>query len=138
MIIKERVPKLWEHRIDIAHPKKIKRLTLFYEIFEKLCREWLDGKRYTDDKVMQTDYFKYLQGYHKSWQEVPLSERAKKQIIWRWREGRRLLFDIKEKGMKDPIEMITDERKRTYIYKGNRRLTILKVLGIEIADVDYK
>jgi len=122
--------------MEIANPRKVNRLRLFYELFGNLVNEWMNGKHYSDEEIVLSPYFKYLRAYHSVWMKEPMSDRVKREIIRRWRDGEQLFYDIKQNGMKNPIEMLLDG-KDTYIRRGNRRLTILKVLGTEFADVCY-
>jgi hypothetical protein len=133
----EKVGDLWARRIELANPRKTRRLEEFYTVFDSVVRSWLDGKVWSEEQIIESEYFKYLRGYHSWWKTEPLSERAKREILERWREGEELLWDIKRRGMRDPIEVITGDRGRQYIRRGNRRLVILWVLGISKAKICY-
>jgi len=136
-IIRERVDDLWEKRIAISNPKKPHRMQLFYDLFYDLVIKWMSGITFTDDEIIKSDYFKYIQGYHPNWLGL-LDDRTRIKIISKWRDGEVLLRDIQKNGIKNPIDMLIDnDRHCTYICRGNRRLTIAKALGIEYVNIRY-
>jgi len=126
------VKLLWKNIDSILQPNKRRRLKRFLAAFTPLIESLNDGKTYTDEMIVADQYFEYLKCYHKSWQEVPLSRRARRQMIHRVRNGIELFNSIKSEGMKSPIEFIQYEAGK-HIILGYRRLVILQVLGIKKA-----
>lgn len=133
----KRVSDLWENRLALANPRKKKRLRRFYDVLEPLARMWDKGQTLNDQDAMQTDYFHYLRKYRPRWMKEPLDEQIKQEILAKWRDTENLFYDIKQRGMLDPIEMVVDPGDVRYIRRGNRRLVCLHVLGIKTADVCY-
>ena len=130
----EKVGELWERRMELANPRKRRRLERFYGVFEEVVRGWGEGREWSDEEVVGSEYFEYLRGYHSWWKEDPIGERAKREVVERWRDGEELFWDIKRRGMLNPIEVLVEEG-REFIRRGNRRLVVLWVLGVEECEV---
>lgn len=125
------VEALWHVRFDLAHPKKKRRLSVFYQSFQEVMEKLNEGHVYTVEEMEKTDYWRYLRGYHPEWMM-----RHRPNGIWhRFLDGIRLFHDIKERGMINPI-LVLAENGRMFIYRGYRRFVILKVLGTERMRVD--
>ncbi len=135
-ITNELVSDIWNKRIDLLMRHKIKRLTAFYPAFFKAIKDVDSGHEYTNHDIQKTDYWNFLRRYHKSWQQEPLTDRARRQIKHKFMDGVNLYFDIKLHGMINPLDMIT-EKGHTCLYRGYRRLVILKVLETKTAKVRY-
>ena len=130
------VEELWQKRIDFAAPHKKDRAKEFYEIFLEMMENLNKGHKYTRRTMHRTKYWEYIRAYHKSWQEVPLQERAKRQMYRKFMDAVNLFHDIKKNGMLKPLDIIIENSKSS-LYRGSRRLVVLKVLGTERAKVRY-
>ena len=132
----ESVNDLWENRIYLAVAHKKERAMVsflaLYEIVDNLNR----GNTYSEEEIAETEHWEYIKGYHKSWQEVPLSSRARNQMSRKFWDSVNLFYDIKRHGMRDPLDILVTKGKCD-LYRGSRRLVILKVLGTEKARIRY-
>jgi len=130
----ESVDVVWKNRILLAAPHKKDLSKIFYESFLEVINWIHDGYEPSLDEIRGSQYWKYISGYHPNWKEKPLSRKADLQMRFMFRNGIGLYHDIKKRGMIDPLCMIV-EPYNTCLYRGNRRLVILKVLGTKIARI---
>jgi hypothetical protein len=130
------VDDLWRTRDSITIPHKKARLVQFYAAFYDYISKVHEGHEYTLEEMRNSSYAEYLKGYHKTWREEPLTSLADRQLRRRYRDAISLYHSIKEEGMRDPLGMIIEDGK-TYLYRGYRRLVILKILGTKTAKVKY-
>lgn len=127
------VDELWQtrERILIPHRTRSRRLLEFYESFYDFISKVHEG---TLKDPRSHPYAEYLKTYHKQWAagdpKYANSFRRKLQ------SAIELYRSIKEEGMRDPLGMIVEDG-RTFLYRGYRRLVILKVLGVKRAKVKY-
>jgi len=125
------VDAIWNRRDQLYIPNKADRLAIFYPAFLEVIEKVDKGKTYTPEEAADTDYWRYISGYHASWSEDPLSRRAYKQLRSKFFDGIKLYEDIKKRGIKDPLEF-RDYKVRLALYAGYRRLVIAHVLRIPI------
>jgi len=130
----ESVEQLWESRAEIMQRNKRHRVEKLFETFLEMVENLARGEEYDPDRMRSSPWFQYIRQYYQHWQEEPLSERADRELRERMQDGIDLFHDIKQNGMRDPLEMFMDRGKRNLIL-GNRRLVILHVLGIPEAEV---
>jgi hypothetical protein len=130
------VDDLWRGRFELAPRHKKRRISEFCEAFLWIISNVHHGYKYTLDEIRTTRYWGYLQGYHPSWREKPLSSKADRQLRHRFWSGIHLYKDIRENGMHSPLAVVVEGGVKC-LYRGWRRLVILKVLGVKIAEVKY-
>ena len=130
------VEDLWEIRHLLADRRKRRRLYWFYDAFRSLMEQLNAGHVFTVEDMKEASYWEYIEGYHKSWSQVPRTKRAERQMIRKFRNSVNLFHDIRERGMIDPLDFIVRGR-RPQLYRGYRRLVILNALGTEKARVRY-
>lgn len=108
-----------------ASPKKS--IENFFKSFRPFVRMVLDNKEF---KIEDTDYFKYLLTHLNPHDLLPkLTRKGKRRAIHKAKDAINLIRDIRENGMKDPVDMWLDNEVRI-MRKGYRRLVILKELGV--------
>lgn len=130
------VAELWSQRYDLMQPNKRRRLRRFYDAFPPVIEAVHAGKTFSADDMRSDPYFEYLRCYHKSWQEQPLSTKADFQMRARFMDAIKLYHDIRDNGMRDPLEFICPSyMEHCHIIRGYRRLVILHTLGVKTADV---
>jgi hypothetical protein len=132
----ELVNNLWNNRLFLAAVHKQKRAKVFFVAFKEVMERLHSGYVYDDSEINQTDYWGYIREYHRSWQKEPLPRGARRQMSRKFFDGVNLFYDIKKNGMRNPLDILVESGKCD-LYRGNRRLVILKVLGIEKAKVRY-
>jgi hypothetical protein len=131
------VGNLWKNRRNLAIPYKRKRLIKFFDAFYKITKKLHEGHKFSVSEAYKTDYWEYIKGYHKEWQQQkPLSRSADRQMRSKFWSGVILFYDIKYRGMKKPLDVIVEDGRQT-LYRGYRRLVILQTLGIKQARVRY-
>lgn len=131
----DNVEELWEQRYDLMQPNKRKRLRRFYDAFPPVIAAVHANRSFDADAMRADPYFEYLRCYHKSWQEEPLSQAADAQMRNRFLDAINLYNDIKQNGMRDPLELICPQMEHCHIIRGYRRLVILHVLDVKTAEV---
>jgi hypothetical protein len=118
----ENVSDLWERRHSLCLSSKkrnaVEGFASLYSLFEELN----DGKEYSQDEMMGTKYWDYIKCYSTE-QNVMFNDSVN------------LFHDIKKNGMRDPLDIIV-HGKDELLYKGSRRLAILKVIGTKQAMVN--
>ncbi len=130
------VEDLWKIRHQLADYRKRHRLLWFYDAFRSLIEQLNAGHVFTAEDMKEASYWEYIEGYHKSWSRVPKTESVERQMIRKFKDSIDLFHDIKKRGMIDPLDVIVEGKRKT-LYRGNRRLVILKALGTEKARVRY-
>jgi len=122
-------------RDKMYNPKRPERHARFYRDFEEVVRRLHAGETFTDESAAATSYWDYLKGYHPSWRESPLTDRARLQLRAKFFSGVNLYHSIKAEGVRDPLE-IHDNAGILCLYKGMRRLTIAYILRIPLIKYD--
>ena len=122
--------------MDMVPEHKKERFKIFHDAFMEVVQNIKNDFHYTREDIVKSKYWEYLKGYHSAWRVEPLSSRSKRQMLRRFRNGLELFFDIKKHGMRDPLDIIV-KNKITTLYRGNRRLVILKALGTGKAKCRY-
>jgi len=132
----------WLERYTKRHPNMDKKTRLiassdkaaenFFASFPVFVRMVLDNKQF---RIEDTDYYKYLKAHlHPHDLMNGFTEKGKKRLRYKCRDAIRLIKDIKENGMKNPLDMWLEKENRI-LRKGCRRMVILKELGVYKADV---
>lgn len=102
----------WDYR-------KMDRLPLFHTSID-FFNEVHSGKTFTDNELREHPYYQYLLA----------GENTPARCIFHMRDGIEVYHDIKNCGMRMPLEAWRDEkRKRMIIHRGLRRLAIKNALG---------
>jgi len=130
----ESVEHLWKSRAKIRQRNKRRHVEKLHNTFLEVVENLARGEEYDPDRMRSSSFFQYIRRYYQHWQEEPLSERADREVRERMQDGIDLFHDIKQSGMRDPLEMFM-QRGRRYLVLGNRRLVILHVLGTPEAEV---
>jgi hypothetical protein len=130
------VGNLWKNRFFLAAAHKQDRAKIFFVAYKEIMERLHSGHMYDIGEIVQTDYWEYIRAYHRGWQKEPLSRGARRQMGSKFFDGVNLFYDIKRNGMRNPLDILVEHGKCD-LYRGNRRLVILKVLGIEKAKIRY-
>jgi hypothetical protein len=130
------VEDLWNSRFELTINHKRRRLYWFYEVFREVMEKLNQGHVYAAAEMRETGYWKYIAGYHPTWRQEPRTRKVNLQMRYKFRGSIDLFHDIKERGMIDPLDVIVENGEKR-LYRGYRRLVILKTLGTEKARVRY-
>lgn len=101
-----------------------------YHLFRKAAFQFFEdvhsGRRFSDEDLTQHPYYEYLKATYKEHRRNdPV---VHKRCLELMREGIVLYQDIKDYGMKAPLDMWR-ARGKLNLYRGQRRLVIAHVLG---------
>jgi len=115
----------WDYR-------KMVRLPLYKHCIQ-FFQDIHDGVEFkTDDEFRAHPYYDYLLT---GWTE-PKNEKIESRCLFHMKDGVTLYHDIKENGMKAPLEAWRDEKRgKINIHRGLRRLAIKKALGHQVVPV---
>jgi len=109
-----------------ASPKKA--IENFFSSFQPFARNILDGREL---KIENTDYYQYLLSHLNPRDLLPeLTRKGRRHAINKAKDAIRLTKDIKDNGIKNPLDMWSDSNGNRVMRKGYRRLVILKELGV--------
>jgi len=120
---------LSEHRVNHRNFLKInpaKAIENFFEFFRIFVQRTLYEKTFD---VRQTAYFQYLIVHLNPVWLMPLTQRGINHAMRKAQDSIDLINDIKQNGMKDPLDMWYSKGKLKII-RGYRRLVILEVMGV--------
>jgi len=102
----------WDYR-------KMDRMPLYHTCID-FFKEVHAGKTFTDNELREHPYFQYLL----------LGRSSPERCIFHMRDGIEVYHSIKENGMRMPMEVWRDKkRKKMNIHRGLRRLAIKNALG---------
>ena len=128
------INNLWQNRVAISEPLKRWRLKLMFDSFSQAIKELDAGNTFTDEQIRTTRYYYYL-ATHLAKDVTPLTfnryyaKKWDKYLIKKFRSGEQLFHSIKNEGLKTPLEFYRKDGQ-VYLWKGYRRLVILKILGV--------
>ena len=89
------------------------------------------GSLYRSDNIRELPYYKYLESRLSPCDRIPeLTKKGIKHAVSQVRDAVSLFYDIKEFGLKVPLEMYYSD-DNLYLARGGRRLAILDVLRHE-------
>lgn len=117
---------------DILRLKALPRkgIEFFFNAFQPFVRMILDG----DDcpgLIKDTAYYNYLIDHLNPHDLLPkLTNKGRKSVLDKCEDAIELIKDIRDNGMRDPLDMWLDKKGNMILRKGFRRLVILKELGI--------
>ena len=121
------VQELCDNRHKYHGRGRPQQLTNFLESFVPLMKDVANGKTYTREEIITLPYFKYL--------ESRLSPRDKGRskgtirVIRKVKDAIKLFYDIRDYGLKSPLDMIYRSKNSLYLARGSRRLVIINILG---------
>lgn len=99
----------------------------FFASFQPFVRMVLDDVKF---KVEDTEYYRYLLAHLNPHDLLPeLTKKGRRHAIHKARDAIKLAKDIRDNGMRDPLDMWLEKGNKV-LRKGYRRLVILKELGI--------
>lgn len=107
--------RLWSEAKAIEH---------FFSSFYVFAGKVLGGEMF---KIEDTDYYKYLRAHihpnhiYKKWAHQRAMEIAEDSV--------RLIEDIRSNGVRDDFDICLSKNGQMILYRGYRRLVILKILG---------
>lgn len=130
----ELVDNLWEARLNFVSPRNRRRASAFFDGLLEVTQKLEYAHRFSYEEMTGTQYWSSIRRFHKSWMEEPLTSRAKSQLIRKFNHTVALFRDIRRHGMRDPLDMVVTGNDRL-LYRGNRRLVILKTLQVRYANV---
>jgi glycosyltransferase involved in cell wall biosynthesis len=100
----------------------------FFESFRDFTRKVLDGRDFDPN---QTDYYNYETAHLNPHDLLPTpTNKGRRHVKHKMINAIKLITDIRDNGLKDPLEMWLDKKGNRILRKGFRRLTILKELGV--------
>ena len=130
----ESVEELWANRSQLWQHNKPHRIRDMQNKLLEVIKNVAAGKTYDDARMKKSEWYQYIRSYYKAWRQEPLSPKAERELKIRFHDSIHLFHDIKENGIKYPLEAYMHEGKR-YLLIGNRRLVIAYVLGIPTVEI---
>ena len=121
------IDDLYNNRLNYCHPKKIKNIKLFMDVFPPFIQAISEGKKYNNIDLKNEEYFKYLS---LKINKNRLSDKGKKHVLRKMRDAINLFNSIKNEGIKNYLEMHL-YNNRLCLFKGGRRVVIAKILNIK-------
>tara|TARA_Y100000310_G_scaffold293028_1_gene322299 strand:+ start:1247 stop:4210 length:2964 start_codon:yes stop_codon:yes gene_type:complete len=118
-------------------PEYIKSAQNFHKAFRPFVDSLVAGKEYTDDELKNTLYYRYLVG-HLAGSLRPDGPDGEptvvglKRVFTNMKNSIKLFKSIQAEGMNTPLDFWRDGKKRV-LQRGQRRVVILKKLGIKEA-----
>lgn len=129
------VKELYDHKLGISETRFKKDelcRTFYFAAYEEFLDSLLAGKVYTNEEIVQTKYFEYLVSKLNPVDRNPLTGKGKRHVIKKFRDAIRLFEDIRDNGIKNPLDFCYDKTGRYLkLHRGGRRLPTLYKLGIE-------
>lgn len=128
----ESLDKIWEHRTGYSEPLKRWRLKIFFDSFLEVIEQVKTGKKFTEKEKLESRYFNYLVT-HLAKEVLPQDKKEyvkkwKRHLLKKFDSGINLFKSIEKNGLYAPLEFYRKD-DRVYLWKGYRRLVILKALG---------
>jgi hypothetical protein len=128
IIIRENyVNDLWERRLDLAVTRKKERAAIFWNVFLEILTRLRDGVGYSREEMEVTGFWEYNKGLRKHADHEYLESKFTDAV--------KLFYDIRKNGMIDPIDIIINQYGNGILFRGSRRLAILKTLRTKKAKV---
>ena len=126
------VEDICNNRMDYCDPRKKESLAWFMKCFnpflEQVIKYYNEGKEFTDEELEQFEYYQYhLSKLHPA-DKDPYTEKGKRRCRFLMRDVVNLYKDIKENGLRNPLDMWRDG-DRLVLHRGGRRLEIMRALG---------
>jgi len=125
------VEELYDNRLKYTVPKKTENIKLFMTIFPPFMQAVANGVEFTDRELEKLPYYNFLIARLNPVDRLPvLKRKGKRHVLNIMKNGINLFHDIKKNGLKTPLEFHI-YNSRLCLFKGGRRLVILKILGHE-------
>lgn len=123
-----KIDELVNNRLDYIHKEKAESQKWFLKVYPTFVEKIKNGEIFTNESLQKEPYFEYLiSKLHRSMRD-PLTERGKRHVLNLMKESIRLFHDIKDNGLKAPLDTYIEDG-RLVLHRGERRLEILKQLG---------
>ena len=104
-------------------------LARFLVIFPVFMEAAKDKKVFTDEELEQFEYCDYLKTRLHPKHRNPITRWGRRHVFSIMRDGVSLYHDIKDYGLKNPLELYTTIEGRRRMSRGGRRLVIISMLG---------
>jgi len=126
--------KLWRNRLKFVSPNKRRHVDLLFRTFYDVCQQLLIGKEFTEEEIKKTEYYQsYILNNHARYS---ISRRVEKHCIKRHFLGSVELFkNIRDEGLRHPIDFVRNKDGKLYIWKGYKRFIICKVLEFKTTPI---
>lgn len=115
--------------LQLCSTRKIHRMRNFLQTFPVFVTHMAEGRKWLVEELKAEPYFEYLLHIHRR-TESEDSLRTVRYILGRMRKIVRLYEDIRDYGIKAPMDMYR-ESGRFILGRGNRCLEIMRQLGYE-------
>lgn len=123
-----KIDELINNRLNYIHQEKAESQKWFLKVYPSFIEKIKNGEKFTNETLQKEPYFEYLVSkLHKS-QRNPLTEKGKRHVLNLMKESIHLFNDIKENGLRSPLDMYIED-ERMVLHRGERRLEILRQLG---------
>ncbi len=125
------VDELHKNRIMYADPKKIDGIKILVDVVPPLVKAYLDGKKFTDADLMKFPYYDYLVSRLNPAvrnKDGSANPKGRKRCLSLMQELGRLTLDIRDNGLRSPLDMYMDG-EHPVLTRGGRRLEIIHALG---------
>jgi len=115
------VKELCENRPKYANPSKRgqRNIKRFLEVFPPFIQDIANGQEFTKEELETLPYFDYLVSRSK----------GKRLVHHKIQDAIKLFYDIKNYGLKAPLDMHYHSGDKLCLVRGGRRLVILNQLG---------
>lgn len=124
------VDELCDNREEFCDPRKPRPKSIDW--FPPFIKAVHEGKTFSDDELTQQPYCGYMIDQLNPADRIPvISKKGKRHVINQLKDGIKLYHDIKEHGLKAPLDMWWHNKNKLVLHRGSRRLAILKILGID-------
>lgn len=136
------VAELYENRINYCRPEKYYGILWQQKIIPPFLTRVLNGEEFTDQQLMELEYYRYLVSRlnpQNNMNGVP-DAKGVKHCLGKMRDYINLANDIKANGLKAPIDLYCYDKPfrkegkwwdKVIITRGSRRIAILYHLGVK-------
>ncbi len=141
------VEELYNKRLGVGEPHKDKSMLVFWPTFDSFMDAVMEGKTVEDlDDIRVKRYHNYLtSALHPSdivklgperTSDHEVTERGKRHAIGKLSDAFRLVYDIRDNGLKAPLTFYTyGKSRRLAVIRGGRRIIILHKLGVKTVPI---
>ena len=129
------VQEMCKNRLDYSDPspRGQRNIRRFLESFPTFMQAIADGKEFTTEELESLPYFDYLVTRLNKADRTPvLRSKGRRHVINLMRDAIKLFHDVKNYGLKSPLEFFRHSNgRRLCLVRGGRRLVILNILGVK-------
>ncbi|MBD3293837.1 MAG: hypothetical protein GF393_13010, partial [Armatimonadia bacterium] len=123
------IDDLMARLLDYADRRRPGRAEKRIKILPEFVRKVADGTQFDDAALELEPYFAYLVELLNPRDRIPkLTRKGKRHVIKLMREMERLYADIRDNGLKSPLDMWREGKDRMVLHRGWRRLIIIAEL----------